>query len=79
MPQLGSGGGGTGAVSAVAGVGFGLLGLFLIVYAGVRARSMRRSLERREFSHPDGRVPAVVGIAGTLLGGLPIAIVPEGL
>jgi len=79
VPQLGGGGGGTRAVSAAAGVGFGLLGLFFIVYAGVRARSVRRALEQREFSHPDGRVLAVVGIAGALLGGLTIAIVLEGL
>ena len=79
VPELGGGGGGTRAVSAAAGVGFGLLGLFFIVYAGVRARAVRLALERREFSHPDGRVLAVVGIAGTLLGLLTIAIVLEGL
>ncbi len=62
-------------LSMAAGFGYTFVGLFFVLYGTHRARSVRRALDRNEFSHPDSRILTLLAVVGVVLGGLTIVIV----
>jgi putative membrane protein len=72
LPRLGHG---DEVVSAVAGIGFVLLGVFFVLYGTHRERRVREALERNDFSHPDPRVLTGLAVASIALGALTIVLV----
>ncbi len=59
----------------VAGAGFALLGVLLIVFASVRHRQVERALDRGEPVRPDDAMLLAITLAGVLLGLLVLGIV----
>lgn len=59
----------------IAGVGFALLGVAFIAYAGMRHRRVRDAIARGEFEHPDEWFVTTLAVAGTLLGLLVLLLV----
>jgi putative membrane protein len=60
---------------AIAGVGFGLIGTFCIVYGSYRQRAVERALDRGTFTSPDPRLVAALTAFGVALGILTLVLV----
>jgi putative membrane protein len=60
---------------AILGAGFAVLGLAFIAFGLRRQRDVRGAVARREFSHPDDRLLAVMTAVGVALGLLILVLV----
>jgi putative membrane protein len=60
---------------AVIGAGFAALGIVCVLYATRRVREVERAIARGEFVPLDGRLVALLAIAGALLGLMTMLVV----
>lgn len=66
---------GSGALAAIAGVIFGLLGIGCFVYGVVRYRQVEEAVRSGEWIGPDDRFVSILTVVGVLLAALIVAIV----
>ncbi|HKA26780.1 MAG TPA: DUF202 domain-containing protein [Gaiellaceae bacterium] len=60
---------------AIAGVGFGVVGAFCIVYGSYRQQAVERALDRGTFTRPDPRLVTALTVFGVALSVLTIVLV----
>lgn len=61
------------------GIGFGLLGVFLIVFGSLRQRAIQRAVEGGSFRFLDARIVLVLTALGTVLGAATVILVASEL